>query len=111
MTWQLLSVLCLFIRIGLNCRSVLQHTIQHDICRGLPLVFLRSIFPSITVSIAASPSILISVCPTHLLCLCLIVCIHQGSFFSRGPSIKYVTLEGVREGVTVCDRGEGVKRM
>ena len=24
-----------------------------------------------------------------------------------GPSIKYVTLEGVREGVTVCDRGEG----
>ena len=29
----------------------------------------------------------------------------------QGPSIKYVTLEGVREGVTVCDRGEGVKSM
>jgi len=30
-----------------------------------------------------------------------------------GPSIKYVTLvgEGVRQGVTVCDRGEGVKSM
>src|SRR6218665_4159841 len=30
-----------------------------------------------------------------------------------GPSIKYVTLkgEGVREGVTVCDKGEGVKSM
>ena len=30
-----------------------------------------------------------------------------------GPSIKYVTLEGggVREGVTVCDRGRGVKSM
>src|SRR6218665_1414846 len=28
---------------------------------------------------------------------------------SQGPSIKYVTLEGegVREDVTVCDRGEG----
>ena len=28
---------------------------------------------------------------------------------TRGPSIKYVTLEGeeVREGVTVCDRGGG----
>ena len=26
-----------------------------------------------------------------------------------GPSIKYVTLEGVREGVTVCDRREGVQ--
>jgi len=28
---------------------------------------------------------------------------------SKGPSTKYVTLEGegVREGVTVCDRGEG----
>ena len=27
----------------------------------------------------------------------------------KGPFIKYVTLEGegVREGVTVCDRGEG----
>ena len=27
----------------------------------------------------------------------------------RGPSIKYVTLEGegVREGVTFCDRGRG----
>ena len=27
----------------------------------------------------------------------------------KGPSIKYVTLEGegVREGVTVCDRGMG----
>src|SRR6218665_79326 len=25
----------------------------------------------------------------------------------RGPSIKYVTLEGVLEGVTVCDRGKG----
>ena len=27
----------------------------------------------------------------------------------KGPSIKYVTLEGkgVREGVTVCDRGRG----
>ena len=24
-----------------------------------------------------------------------------------GPSIKYVTLEGVREGVTLCDRGRG----
>ena len=24
---------------------------------------------------------------------------------SSGPSIKYVTLEWVREGVTVCDRG------
>ena len=31
----------------------------------------------------------------------------------KGPSIKYVTLEGeeVREGVTVCDRGRGVKSM
>ena len=32
------------------------------------------------------------------------------SFASKGPSIKYVTLEGregVREGVTVCDRGVG----
>jgi len=29
--------------------------------------------------------------------------------FNKGPSIKYVTLEeeGVREGVTVCDGGEG----
>ena len=29
-----------------------------------------------------------------------------------GPSIKYVTLEGegVREGVTVCDRGRGESR-
>jgi len=27
------------------------------------------------------------------------------SFPSLGPSIKYVTLEGVRESVTVCDRG------
>ena len=29
---------------------------------------------------------------------------------TKGPSIKYVTLEGVegvREGVTVCDRGDG----
>jgi len=25
----------------------------------------------------------------------------------EGPSIKYVTLEGVRESVTVCDRGGG----
>ena len=25
----------------------------------------------------------------------------------KGPSIKYVTLEGVREGVTVCDRRGG----
>ena len=35
------------------------------------------------------------------------------NFQVRGPSIKYVTLEGeegVREGVTVCDRGE-VKSM
>ena len=32
---------------------------------------------------------------------------------NRGPYIKYVTLEGegVREGVTVCDRGGGVKSM
>ena len=31
----------------------------------------------------------------------------------KGPSIKYVTLEGegIREGVTVCDRGKGVKSM
>ena len=31
------------------------------------------------------------------------------SLQNKGPSIKYVTLEeeGVREGVTVCDRGEG----
>ena len=31
----------------------------------------------------------------------------------RGPSIKYVTLEGkgVQEGVTVCDRERGVKSM
>jgi len=30
----------------------------------------------------------------------------------KGPSIKYVTLEGegVREGVTVCDKGEGGER-
>ena len=30
-----------------------------------------------------------------------------------GPSIKYVTLEGegIREGVTVCYRGRGVKSM
>src|SRR6218665_1544491 len=35
------------------------------------------------------------------------------SSLSKGPSIKYVTLEGegVRESVTVCDRGEGVKSM
>src|SRR6218665_994474 len=34
-------------------------------------------------------------------------------FRNRGPSIKYATLEGegVREGVTVCDRGRGVKSM
>ena len=31
------------------------------------------------------------------------------TYLSKGPSIKYVTLEGegVREGVTVCDRGRG----
>ena len=28
-----------------------------------------------------------------------------------GPSTKYVTLEGVRESVTVCDGGEEVKSM
>ena len=34
------------------------------------------------------------------------------SYYTMGPSIKYVTLEGkgVREGVTVCERG-GVKSM
>ena len=36
-----------------------------------------------------------------------------GIFCFTGPSIKYVTLvgEGVREGVTVCDRGRGAKSM
>jgi len=28
-----------------------------------------------------------------------------------GPSMKYITLEGVREVVTVCDRGGGSKSM
>jgi len=37
----------------------------------------------------------------------------QSWFRTLGPSIKYVTLEGegVREGVTVCDRGRGSKSM
>jgi len=29
----------------------------------------------------------------------------------NGPSIKYVTLEGVQEGGAVCDRGQMVRRM
>jgi len=38
------------------------------------------------------------------------LCDDTASFYKKGPPIKYVTLEGegVREGVTVCDRGRGV---
>src|SRR6218665_1744801 len=46
----------------------------------------------------------------HIIHLCYIKSGPQElSCFVRfwGPSIKYVTLEGVREGVTVCDRGRG----
>src|SRR6218665_2418456 len=44
---------------------------------------------------------------------CIYYLAYASCFTSRGPSIKYVTLEGegVRESVTVCDGGGGVKSM
>jgi len=61
------------------------------------------------------------VCTMHVQCIYVLCAVIRPYFVQvsdafkaqrhspLGPSIKYVTLEGVREGVTVCDRREGVQ--
>src|SRR6218665_2587138 len=79
-------------------------TLQRTIISSIQLLFKQRSFSSFSLYLSYG---------FFIIQLVFKLCCFHKCIMVKGLFIKYVTLEGegVREGVTVCDRGRGVKSM